>query len=55
MHGVFDAGQHFSNLGMADWNTWVYGSRLHRASSVANEDLVKLQQLFAALWAHVCE
>ena len=53
--GVRDEGQHFSNLGIADWNTWLYGWRICRASSVANEDLVKLKLLFEMLWAHVCE
>jgi hypothetical protein len=55
MHGVLDAGQHFSNLGIADWNTWVYGSAVCRATSVENEDLAKLNQLFQTLWAHVLE
>ena len=55
LHGVLDVGQHFTNLGICDWNTWVYGSKICKASSVVNEDLVKLQQLFLALWTHVCE
>ena len=55
MFGVSDNGQHFSILGTSDWNAWVYGPRLCNASSVANEDLVKLQQLFLTIWAHVCE
>jgi hypothetical protein len=50
-----DTGQHFSNLGIQDWNTWVYGSRICKASSVGNADLVKLAQLFKTLLAHVCE
>jgi hypothetical protein len=50
-----DDGQHFSNPGSADWNTFVYGSRLCNASSVENEDLVKLKQLFVTIWAHVCD
>jgi hypothetical protein len=50
-----DDGHHFSNLGSADWNTFVYGSRLCNASSVENEDLVKLKQLFVTIWAHVCD
>ena len=53
--GVRDVGQHFSNLGIGDWNTWVYGSAVCKASSVANEDLVKLHKLFATLWVRVCE
>ena len=46
---VRDDGQHFSNLGSADWNEWVYGSRLWQASSVADPELGKLQRLFRAL------
>ena len=53
--GVRDVGQHFSNFGMCDWNTWVYGSAVCRATSVENEDLAKLNQLFLSLWAHVCD
>jgi hypothetical protein len=53
--GVRDEGQHFSNLGIADWNTWLYGSRICKATSVDNEDLVKLKKLFETLWAHVSE
>jgi hypothetical protein len=53
-NGVQDQGQHFSNLGIGDWNTWVYGSRVCKASSVGHEDLAKLEQLFKTLWAHVC-
>ena len=53
--GVRDVGQHFSNFGMCDWNTWVYGSVVCRATSVENEDLAKLNQLFLSLWAHVCD
>ena len=53
-NGVHDQGQHFSNLGIGDWNTWVYGARVCKASSVGHEDLVKLEQLFKTLWAHVC-
>jgi hypothetical protein len=55
VHDAHDTGQHFSNLGIQDWNTWVYGSRICKASSVANEDLVKLEQLFQMLMTHVCE
>jgi hypothetical protein len=44
-----DDGQHFSNLGSADWNTFVYGSRLWKASSVADLELGKLRRLFHAL------
>ena len=55
MFGVSDNGQHFSMLGTGDWNTWVYGPRLCNASSVENEDLVKLKQLFVTIWAHVCD
>ena len=29
---VLDDGRHFSNLGRADWNAWVYGSRLWKTS-----------------------
>jgi hypothetical protein len=53
--GVRDEGQHFSNLGIGDWNSWVYGSRLYNASFITNKDLVKLQELFLALCAHVGE
>ena len=53
--GVRDEGQHFSNLGIGDWNSWVYGWRVCKASSVANEDLLKLQKLFESLYAHVCD
>ena len=53
--GVRDEGQHFSNFGIADWNTWVYGSAVCSATSVENEDLAKLNQLFKTLYAHVCE
>jgi hypothetical protein len=55
MFGVSDNGQHFSMLGTGDWNTWVYGPRLCNASSIENEDLVKLKQLFVTIWAHVCD
>lgn len=44
-----DDGQHFSNLGSADWNTFVYGSRLWKASSTADPELGKLEKLFHAL------
>ena len=44
-----DDGQHFSNIGSADWNTFVYGSRLWKASSVADLELGKLRRLFHAL------
>ena len=50
-----DVGQHFSNFGIGDWNTWVYGSAVCRATSVDNEDLAKLNRLFETLWAHVCD
>jgi len=41
--------RHFSNLGSADWNEWVYGPRLWQASCVADPELAKLQGLFRAL------
>ena len=44
-----DDGQHFSNLGSVDWNTFVYGSRLWKASSTADPELGKLEKLFHAL------
>ena len=44
-----DTGQHFSNLGIQDWNTWVYGSRLCKASSAGDPELVKLKALFETL------
>jgi len=44
-----DDGRHFSNLGSADWNEWVYGSRLRQASSAADPELGKLRRLFRAL------
>jgi hypothetical protein len=44
-----DDGHHFSNPGSADWNTFVYGSRLWKASSVADLELGKLRRLFHAL------
>ena len=53
--GVRDVGQHFTNLGIGDWNSWVYGSAVCRATSVENEDLAKLNQLFLSLWVHVCD
>ena len=46
---VLDDGKHFVNLGKVDWNAWVYGSRLHKASSTADPELDKLQSLFRAL------
>ena len=49
--GVLDDGKHFVNLGKVDWNAWVYGSRLHKASSTADPELDKLQRLFRALQA----
>jgi hypothetical protein len=33
----------------------VYGSAVCSATSVENEDLAKLNQLFKTLYAHVCE
>lgn len=42
-------GHHFSNLGKTDWNAWVYGSRLWKASSTADPELIKLERLFRAL------
>ena len=53
--GVRDEGQHFSNFGMADWNTWEYGSAVYKSTCVENEDLAKLNQLFVTLRAHVCD
>jgi len=46
---VQDDGQHFSNLGRADWNAFVYGSRLWKASSTGDPELGKLKTLFHAL------
>ena len=48
-NAVLDDGKHFVNLGKVDWNAWVYGSRLHKASSTADPELEKLQRLFRAL------
>ena len=48
-NAVLNDGQHFSNLGSADWNTWVYGSRLWRASCDADPELAKLKALFETL------
>ena len=48
-NAVLDDGKHFVNLGKVDWNAWVYGSRLHKASSTADPELDKLQSLFRAL------
>ena len=48
-NAVPDDGHHFSNLGKADWNAWVYGSRLWKASSTADLELIKLERLFRAL------
>jgi len=50
-NAVPDDGHHFSNLGKADWNAWVYGSRLWKASSVADMELRRLKSLFHALEA----
>ena len=44
-----DTGQHFSNLGIQDWNTWVYGSRLCKATSAGDPELGKLKTLFETL------
>jgi hypothetical protein len=44
-----DDGRHFSNLGGADWNEWVYGPRLWKASSAGDPELGKLESLFRAL------
>ena len=47
--GVPDDGHHFVNLGRVDWNAWVCGSRLCKASSAADPELAKLRSLFQAL------
>ena len=49
--GALDDGHHFIHMGRVDWNAWVYGSRLSKASSVADQELQKLQKLFRALEA----
>ena len=46
-----DTGQHFSNLGIQDWNTWVYGGTLSKASSTGDPELGKLKRLFLTLTA----
>ena len=46
---VLDDGNHFINMGKVDWNTWVYGSRLWRASCDADPELAKLKALFETL------
>lgn len=46
---VLDDGNHFINMGKVDWNTWVYGLRLCKASSTSDRELGKLKGLFLAL------
>ena len=46
---ALDDGHHFSNLQRKDWNTFAYGSRLWKAASVTDPDLMKLKRLFHAL------
>jgi len=48
-NAVLDDGRHFSNLRRADWNTFAYGSRLWKAASVTDTELMKLKRLFNAL------
>lgn len=48
-NAVLDDGQHFNNLGTADWNAWVYGSSLWKASSESNRELQKLKRFFQTL------
>jgi hypothetical protein len=48
MH-LLDDGHHFSNMRRADWNTFAYGSRLWKAASVTDTELIKLKGLFHAL------
>ena len=47
--GVMDDGHHFIHMGRVDWNAWGYGSRLWKASSVADQELGKLKALFETL------
>ena len=49
--GVLYDGHHFIHMGRVDWNAWVYGSRLWKASSVADQELRRLKSLFHALEA----
>ena len=46
---VLDDGQHFTNLGSDDWVYWTYGSKLWKATSVRDPELVKLERLFHTL------
>ena len=48
-HALLDDGAHFTNLGADDWVAWTYGSRLWKAASVSDPELVKLQRLFLTL------
>jgi hypothetical protein len=46
---VLDDGQHFSNLASQDWCCWTYGSKLWKATSVGDPELVKLKNVFRYL------
>ena len=42
---VLDDDHHFINLGRQDWFRWTYGSKLWKATSVGDPELVKLERL----------
>ena len=42
---VIDDGHHFSNLASQDWFCWTYGSKLWKATSIGDPELVKLERL----------
>jgi len=46
---VLDDGQHFTVLGRGDWVHWIYGSKLWKATSVGDPELVKLKNVFRYL------
>jgi hypothetical protein len=48
-HDVLDDGHHFSNLESQNWFFWKYGSKLWKATSALDPELMKLERLFQTL------
>lgn len=46
---VYDVDSHFHHLTRDDWVTWMYGSKLWKAKTVNDPEVLKLQALFLSL------
>ena len=49
---VYDVDAHFHHITRDDWFIWMYGSKLWKAKTVNDPELMKLQALFRSLSDH---